>query len=167
MANEKNKTDELTLTRLLDADRETVYKAFCEPEQFIKWWPPKDFENKMIEFDLRPGGFCRFGMTSKDFSLYARFQFIEIVPFEKIVFSFVFTNEKGQPIPNPMDANWPMQMLHILSFTEEKEKTTLTLQVSPYNATATESAVFVEGFDSMRGGYGSSFEQLDKLLASL
>lgn len=165
MANEKNNSGGLTLTRVLNASRETVYRAFTDPAQFVQWWPPKDFDNKVFSFDLKQGGYCHFGMFMRDFSMYARFDFIEIVPPEKIIFTSVFTNEHAEPVRNPMDAGWPMEMLHVLLLSEEKGKTTLTLNVSAHNATEAEKAVFAEGFDSMRGGYGSSFDELEKLIS--
>jgi uncharacterized protein YndB with AHSA1/START domain len=50
---------QLALTRIVNAPRERVYRAFTDPDQFVKWWGP--FGNLLprdeIEFDVRPGGY--------------------------------------------------------------------------------------------------------------
>jgi uncharacterized protein YndB with AHSA1/START domain len=52
-------TPQLTLTRIVNAPRELVYRAFTDPDQFAAWWGP--FGNALprdeVEFDVRPGGY--------------------------------------------------------------------------------------------------------------
>jgi len=52
---------QLTLTRLFNAPRALVFRAFTDPEQFASWWGP--FGNLLprdeVEFDVRPGGYLR------------------------------------------------------------------------------------------------------------
>ena len=49
---------QLALTRIVDAPRERVYRAFTDPDQFGTWWGP--FGNELprdeIALDVRPGG---------------------------------------------------------------------------------------------------------------
>jgi uncharacterized protein YndB with AHSA1/START domain len=49
---------EYTTTRVLDAPRELLSKAWTEPEQLAQWWGPKGMGTPIetIELDLRPGG---------------------------------------------------------------------------------------------------------------
>jgi uncharacterized protein YndB with AHSA1/START domain len=49
---------EYTITRVLDAPRETVFKAWTEPERFSRWFGPHGFTTpvSLITMDLRPGG---------------------------------------------------------------------------------------------------------------
>ncbi|MGW5260868.1 SRPBCC family protein [Microbispora sp. NPDC004025] len=49
---------EYTITRVLDAPRETVFKAWTEPEHFSQWFGPHGFTTpvSLIAMDLRPGG---------------------------------------------------------------------------------------------------------------
>ncbi|MEU6413100.1 SRPBCC domain-containing protein [Microbispora sp. NPDC046933] len=49
---------EYTITRVLDAPRETVFKAWTEPERFSQWFGPRGFTTpvSLITMDLRPGG---------------------------------------------------------------------------------------------------------------
>ena len=50
---------ELVITRIFDAPREIVFKAWTEPERLKHWWGPKEFTNPVCELDLRPGGAIR------------------------------------------------------------------------------------------------------------
>jgi uncharacterized protein YndB with AHSA1/START domain len=55
-----------TVTRVLDAPRELVWKAWTDPEQVAKWWGPRGTTTPLssIAMDLRPGGHCRMTMVS-------------------------------------------------------------------------------------------------------
>lgn len=165
MQNEKSNPDELIIIREINAPREMVYHAFTKAEQLKHWWAPKGFDLNVLDFNLVPGGYCHYGMVSKDFTMYGRFEYLEILPVEKVIFINAFADEKGQLIRSPWDANWPLEMLHVLTLTENNGITTLTFRVSPYKATREESNIFVAGFDDMRGGYGSALQALEAFLS--
>ncbi|MDZ4684796.1 MAG: SRPBCC family protein [Planctomycetaceae bacterium] len=98
---------EIVTTRLIDAPREKVFRAWTEPEHLQRWWGPTGFTNTFHEFDLQPGGHWRFimhgpnGVDHPNHSL-----FVEIVPPERIVFDHLsvhlfrvvatFVEEAGQ-----------------------------------------------------------------------
>ena len=46
----------LVLTRVVDAPRELVFKAWTEREQLIHWMAPRGFTIPAADGDLRPGG---------------------------------------------------------------------------------------------------------------
>lgn len=43
-------------SRVIDAPRETVYRAFTNPEALTSWRAPGDMTARMHDFDLRVGG---------------------------------------------------------------------------------------------------------------
>jgi uncharacterized protein YndB with AHSA1/START domain len=51
-------TPDLGVTRIVNAPRALVYKAFTEPAQFAQWWGPigNSLPQDGLEFDVRPGG---------------------------------------------------------------------------------------------------------------
>jgi uncharacterized protein YndB with AHSA1/START domain len=51
---EKNKND-LVITRIFDAPRELVWKAWTDPKHVDQWWGPHGFTNPLCEWDARPG----------------------------------------------------------------------------------------------------------------
>jgi uncharacterized protein YndB with AHSA1/START domain len=57
---------EIVTTRVVDAPRERVWKAWTDREQVAQWWGPNGFTNTIHEMDLRPGGVWRFVMHGPD-----------------------------------------------------------------------------------------------------
>ncbi|HET8708337.1 MAG TPA: SRPBCC domain-containing protein, partial [Pseudomonadales bacterium] len=47
---------DLTITRLLRAPRELVWKAWSDPNHLKEWWCPKPWVTEVRAFDMRPGG---------------------------------------------------------------------------------------------------------------
>ncbi|MBC8334381.1 MAG: SRPBCC domain-containing protein, partial [Anaerolineales bacterium] len=58
--------DQITVSRTFDAPLETLWKAWIEPEQFMKWYGPKGFTAPTCEIDLREGGHHLWSMQSPD-----------------------------------------------------------------------------------------------------
>jgi uncharacterized protein YndB with AHSA1/START domain len=76
---------EIVTSRVLDAPRELVFRAWEEPERLSRWWGPKGFTNTFDEFDMRPGGHWRFVMHGPDGGHYRNESvFLEIVRPERI-----------------------------------------------------------------------------------
>jgi uncharacterized protein YndB with AHSA1/START domain len=52
---------QLAISRVFDAPRALVYRAFTDPDQVAQWWGPKGdhIPRDEMEFDIRPGGFQR------------------------------------------------------------------------------------------------------------
>ena len=55
-------TPDLSISRVFDAPRALVYRAFTDPEQLAAWWGPTGSVRPLDEmaFDVRPGGSQRF-----------------------------------------------------------------------------------------------------------
>lgn len=73
-------------SRLFDAPRERMFRAWTVAEHLTRWWGPKGFSSTFHEFDPRPGGHWRFllhGPDGKDYPNHS--QFLEVVEPERIV----------------------------------------------------------------------------------
>jgi uncharacterized protein YndB with AHSA1/START domain len=59
---------EITITRLFDAPRELVWKAWTEPDQLAQWWGPPGWTNRLetLTMDVRPGGAFRITSVSDE-----------------------------------------------------------------------------------------------------
>jgi uncharacterized protein YndB with AHSA1/START domain len=59
---------EITVTRVFDAPREAVWRAWTEPGQLARWWgaPGWTTPSEAIEVDLRVGGTMRLTSTNDD-----------------------------------------------------------------------------------------------------
>jgi uncharacterized protein YndB with AHSA1/START domain len=151
---EAAQTKELVITRVFDAPRELVYKAFTDPDQLAQWFGPVGWSvpRETVEIDVRPGGHQRFVMVN-DSDPEQRSPvdgtFVEVVENELLVGS-----EEWEGVPDMQDAG-PMQIR--LEFHDEDGKTRVVLRQGPYTPEVEEMA---------RQGWESSFTKLDKLLAA-
>lgn len=57
---------EIVSTRIVNAPRELVYRAWTAPEHLKNWWGPTGFTNTFNEFDLYVGGKWSFIMHGPD-----------------------------------------------------------------------------------------------------
>jgi uncharacterized protein YndB with AHSA1/START domain len=53
---------EIVSSRVFNASKELLYRAWTEPEHLKNWWGPAGFTNTFHEFDLRIGGTWKFTM---------------------------------------------------------------------------------------------------------
>ena len=78
---------EIAATRIFDAPRELVWKAWTDPKQIVQWWGPNGFTTTTYEMDVRPGGIWRLVMHGPDGRDYPnRITFLEVVEPERLVF---------------------------------------------------------------------------------
>ena len=56
----------LVTARIIDAPRELVYRAWTDPKELAKWFPPEGFSSPRCEVDPRPGGVFRVDMKAPD-----------------------------------------------------------------------------------------------------
>jgi len=78
---------EIVLSRVLDAPRERVFRAWTEAERLGAWFAPRDFRCTIRHADIRVGGALRFDFTGPDGQIYDnRITFLEIASPAKLVF---------------------------------------------------------------------------------
>ena len=78
---------EIVITRVFDAPRERVFKAWTDPAHIGNWWGPKGFTTTTLEIDVKPGGVWRFIMHGPDGTDYPnKISYKEIVKAERLVF---------------------------------------------------------------------------------
>src|SRR5260370_36757997 len=61
-----NEIERMVVTRVFDAPRELVWKAWTDPKYVMQWWGPKGFSCPACEIDFRVGGKFRFCMRTPD-----------------------------------------------------------------------------------------------------
>ena len=160
---------DFTFIRTLDAPRAVVWKAWSEAAALAQWWGPRGVKIRVISLDFRPGGMFHYAMAFQPgHEMYGRFIYREIVTPERLVFVNSFSDANGgitrAPFPQ-LKGKWPLEVLHVMRLTELGGTTTLTLRASPVNASDEEQDVFAGNFQSMRQGYGGTFDQLASYLA--
>lgn len=112
---------ELKITRVFNAPRELVFKAWTERERVRQWWGPKGFTCPVCEIDVRPGGAIKIDMQGPDGTIYPMGgEYKEIVPPERLVFTSWAPNQRGARM---------FEMLNTLTFTDLGGKTELKVDV--------------------------------------
>lgn len=110
---------ELVLTRLIDAPREKLYRAWTEPALLKQWIAPLPYTTPMAELDVRPGGTNLIVMRGPDGQdMPNRGVYLEVVPNERLVVTDAFTTA-WEPSAKPF-------MTLILTFENEGGKTRYT-----------------------------------------
>lgn len=162
-------TRPFVISRVFDAPRERVWKAWTEVEQLKKWWGPAGFKVHTCKLDLRPGGSMHYGMTAPDGSdMWGKFAFREIVKPQRLVFINSFSDPKGGVTRHPGHQSWPLEMLSTITFEEigndpkgQGGKTQVTVSWVPADGSSElERKTFDEGRDSMKQGWGGTMDQL-------
>jgi uncharacterized protein YndB with AHSA1/START domain len=84
---------ELSVTRLIEAAPEAVYRVWTE--RTGEWWSPRPYTAPKVDIDLRPGGRCKMLMRAPDGTDLPDEEgvFLEVVPNRKIVFTNAFAPE--------------------------------------------------------------------------
>ncbi|HUP50170.1 MAG TPA: SRPBCC domain-containing protein [Thermoanaerobaculia bacterium] len=151
---------EFVITRLFDTSREVVFEAWTECEHLMRWWGPKGFKMLSCKNDVRPGGEFLYGMRAPDGSeIWGKWTYREVDRPERLVFIVSFADPAGNVTRHPSSPGWPLEMLSTVTFEEEGEKTKITVRWAPFNATDAERKTFEEGMESMRQGWGGTFDQ--------
>lgn len=161
---------EFVITRTLNAPQDLVWRAWAEADRLAKWWGPKGCSIRVHRLDFHPGGICLYTMTfpgSED-AMWGRFAFREILAPQKLTWVNSFSDAEGGITRPPFDDNWPLEILNEMTLTEEADgKTLLTLRAKPINATSEEVRTFDENRESLRLGYGGTWDQLEEYLAGV
>jgi len=159
------KGKELVITRVLNAPRELVFKAFSEAEALAQWWGPKGATIKVNKLDLKPGGIFHYSMQSPMGEMWGKFNYWEITKPERIVFTNSFSDKDANTVRAPFSNDFPLEIMNILTLAEQNGKTTITLKGSPVNATEAEMNFFTNMFSGLEQGFGGTFDQLEEYLA--
>ncbi len=122
---------ELVVSRIFKAPRELVWKAWTDPYHAKHWWGPPMCPAIEMHMDLRVGGAWRHCLQSAEDGshLWQHGVFKEIVPPERLVFTFTWDNNKYVEFPNA-------DMMVAITFEESNEGTLVTLRQTGFHSIA-------------------------------
>jgi len=144
---------EMKLTRIINAPRELVFKAWTDVKQLEKWWGPKGFTNPVCDVDSIPGGAILIHMKSPDGTIYPMDgEFHEIVEPQRIVFTTAALDENGNRL---------FEILNTVTFMNEGGKTKLSLHAAVSNI----SDAGRPYIDGMNEGWNQSIDRLEGLVS--
>jgi uncharacterized protein YndB with AHSA1/START domain len=145
---------ELVLTRLIDAPREKLFRAWTQPDLLRQWFAPLPYTTPVAELDVRPGGASRIVMRSPDGTdMPLRGVYLEVIENERLVFTDAYTLA-WEPSAKPF-------MTVIVTFEEEDGKTRYTARARHWTVADRETHEAM-GFHH---GWGQCADQLTALVA--
>jgi len=144
---------DLVVTRILNAPRAMVYRAFVDPDQLSQWFGPVGWSvpRDSVDIDARPGGHQRLTMVSDEdpaMSSWVNATFTEVIENELLVGEEDTSNAPHFP--------GDVMRMRIEFHDEPDGRTRLVITQGPYTPEMVEMA---------REGWNSSFTKLDKILA--
>ena len=144
---------DLVITRIFDAPRALVYRAFTDPDQLAAWFAPVGWSVPRDTVDIEPkvGGHQRFTMVNDEDATQTSSvdaTFVEVVENELLVGE---QDTSGVP-----ELGGAVMRMRVELHDEPDGKTRLVLTQGPYQP---------DFVDMAREGWASTFSKLDKLLA--
>ena len=145
----------IVISRVFDAPRELVFKAFTDPEHLAQFWGPKGFSVPACAVDLRVGGEFRIEMRGPEGATYpCTGIYRDIAPPERIVYAG--TADDGHPCGGGL----PPRAIVTMTFTALDGKTKLTIHTRLASAADREAAI-KGGFNA---GWNDSLDRLEELV---
>jgi uncharacterized protein YndB with AHSA1/START domain len=143
---------ELTITRVFDAPRELVFKAFTDPKLVSQWFGPREYETTVDKMDARPGGLWRFVQRDEKGNEFA-FHGVhhDVVAPDRIVATFEFEGVPGHVL------------LQTVNLEPLGQKTRLVEQLV-FQSVADRDGMVASG---MQRGSDDSMDRMDEILANM
>lgn len=158
-------TPTFTLSHSFHFSRESLWRAWTDPEQLAKWFGPKGCTLSACSGDFRPGGVLHYCMRGPDGGeLWGKWVFREVIPQERLVYVASFSDAQAGITRHPFAADWPLEVLSTMTFTGQDGVSTISMEATPINASAAEHQMFAAGAAGMENGWAGTLEQLDAFL---
>ncbi len=142
---------EYAMTRVLDAPRELLFKAYSDPEIIPHWWGQRGSTTTVDQMDVAPGGAWRHVQREADGTEYAfRGEYREIETPERLVNTFGF-----EPMPGKI-------VVDTTTFQDQDGKTEVT-STSLFDSSEDRDGMLESG---MEAGANESWDLLAEWLAA-
>ena len=146
---------ELVITRVFNAPRELVFKAWTDPKQLAQWWGPHGFTTPVCTLDVRTRGAIRIHMCGPDGTVYPMTGvYQEVVVPERLVFTLTPLDEEGNAL---------FEVLNTVTFAGHGGKTTFTLVARVVKATV-KASPYLAG---MEEGWAQQLDRFADYLTKL
>jgi uncharacterized protein YndB with AHSA1/START domain len=140
---------EVLITRIFDAPREQVFRAWTDPDQVAQWYGPEHFDTprEKIRIDLRVGGRYELTMVQRSdgAEFPAGYDIVELVEPELLVL-------RSDPMP---EYGMPEPVFTRVEFHDHGAKTRMTLTDGPYPTNRGQA----------EAGWNGAFDKLARLVA--
>ena len=143
---------EVVMTKIFDAPRELVWKAYTDPKLIPRWWGPRYLTTTIDKMDVKPGGAWRFvsrGPDGSEFGFHGVYR--ETVKPERLSWTFEFEGVPGHVSVDTVTL-------------EELDGRTKVTVTSVFESKQDRDGMVASG---MEGGAAESTERLAELLGAI
>lgn len=157
------------VSRVFDAPRDLVWKVHTEAAHVAQWFGPEGTTCEVKKFELRIGGVCHYHLIGQGgYEVWGKAIYKEITPKDRMVFIQSFSDEHEAITSHPMSPTWPREIHSTVTFEDlGNNKTRLSVEWVPINATPEELATFDATRMGVDQGWKGTFDKLDEYLATL
>lgn len=147
---EKNRSNEIKITRVYDAPIAAVWDAWTDPVQTAQWWGPRGFTITTHSKDLRPGGHWHYTMHGPDGADYInKTKYFEVENHSKLVYDHGGNDEQAPlfrvtVLFSTVGKKTKMEMTMALPTAEEAEETRKFIKKAGGNGTWDRLAEYLE-----------------------
>jgi uncharacterized protein YndB with AHSA1/START domain len=144
----------VTVTRVFDAPRALVWKAWTDPKMMVQWFGPRGFTNPVCQLDLRVGGSLRIvmrGPAGGDYPMKGVFR--EVIVPERLVFTNIAVDKEGKHL---------LEGETTVTFAESNNKTTIILRTHAVGLVP----IAPQMLAGMEAGWTQSIGKLQELVAA-
>lgn len=150
---ETAETRELTVSRVIEASPDRLYKAFVNPDELAEWMHPHGFSAEVHHFEPEVGGSYRISMTGEaagmqDHSHTYTGRFEELIPGTRIV---------QTESPDADEGGMTGEMTVTITFDEIPDGTEVTVRIE----------IPAEWPDEAIGGWAAALENVDRFLENI
>jgi len=140
---------EILLTRVIDAPREVVFKAYTDLKAIPQFWGPRKYTTRVDKMDVRPGGKWRFIQKDEEGQEFAfNGEYSEVNAPEKLVHTFIY-----EPMPEHVATE------HV-SFEDQGEKTRI-VDLMSFSSKEARDGMVQSGMES---GSAELFDRFEEML---
>lgn len=167
LEDESGGRDIFVINRSFDADIDTVFEMWVNPEHLSRWLGPTGSTISFLSLDVREQGRSHYAMTNAEGqTLYGQFQYRRISPPHLLAYTQNFSDKDGRLIKPAFAPTWPDIILTTVTFAEEgPDQTRVTVTWEIYGAaTEIERRTFRDAKPGMTVGWTGSFDKLEEAL---
>ncbi len=149
---QKNKPNELYLTRLYDAPVKMVWEAWTDPKQVAQWWGPRGFTLTTHSSDVRTGGTWSYTMRGPDGTeFHSKTKYLEVEKYSRMIYDHGGNDDR------------PPLFRVTVNFTETAGKTKMEMTMAlPSPEAAAETKKFIK-----KAGGDATWDRLAEHLSSV
>jgi uncharacterized protein YndB with AHSA1/START domain len=141
---------EITVTRVINAPRERVFKAYTSADAIPNWWGPRRYTTVVDKLEARAGGSWRFLNRGEGEEYGFHGVFHDVVDGERIVWTFEFEGVPGHV------------SLETVTFEDQGGATAIRMH-SVYQSVGDRDGMIASGMES---GLAESLDRLEELVSS-